>query len=69
LNRYEIYSNSGYWVIHSSYDEFESGEYMMHFDECRGAGTDPWTATWVTSWDEGASGNQGTVPTVTGTFA
>lgn len=69
-NRYEIYYDSGYWVIHSSYDEMGTGEdYMMHFDECRGDGTDPWTATWETSWDDGVSGNQGTVPTVTGTEA
>lgn len=68
-NRYEIYFDSGYWVIHSSYDEMGTGEYTMHFDECRGAGTDPWTATWETSWDDGVSGNNGTVPTVTGTEA
>ena len=72
-NRYEIYFDSGYWVIHSSYDEMGTGEdYMMHFDECRGAGSDPWTATWETAWEDAwqtPAGNNGTVPTVTGTEA
>lgn len=72
-NRYEIYYDSGYWVIHSSYDEMGNGEdYMMHFDECRGAGSDPWTATWETAWEDEwqtPAGNNGTVPTVTGTEA
>jgi hypothetical protein len=55
-SRYEIYKSGGYWYIHSS------------FNECRGAGTDPWTATWETSWGY-YEGNQGPVPTVTGTEA
>ena len=62
--RYEIYFDSDYWYIHSSYDEVGEGEYMTHFDECRGSGSDPWTATWETSWDD-YGGNQGPVPTVT----
>ena len=67
--RYEIAYYGGYWYIHSSYDEMGTGEdYMMHFDECRGAGTDPWTATWETSWGY-YEGNNGPVPTVTGTEA
>ena len=63
-SRYEIYKSGGYWYIHSSYDEMGEGDYMMHFDECRGSGSDPWTATWETSWGY-YEGNQGTVPTVT----
>jgi len=63
---YELAYHSGYWYIHSSEDD------MMHMDECRGAGSDPWTATWETAWEDEwqeTAGNQGTVPTVTGTEA
>ena len=65
---YQIYYNSGQWVIHSYEDDGDGG--MIHFDECRAvmaAGSDPWDGTWETSWDEGNSGNSGTVPTVAGT--
>ena len=64
---YQIYYNSGYWVIHSYEDDGYDG--MIHMDECRGSGasgSNPWGVTWETSWDEGTSGNNGTVPTVAG---
>ena len=64
---YQIYYNSGYWVIHGYEDDGYDG--MIHMDECRGSGasgSNPWGVTWETSWDEGTSGNNGTVPTVAG---